>query len=278
MQNGTRRARSGNGGKVMAPSSYSRFGLFNTEARIVCSTNVGEEYQIGVWLPFSYRSSNQNYPVLYVTDGDYAFGVATGLVPSLIGEKEIPEMIVVGIGYNNITSYGEFGKLRERDLLPRGCKSAPPDSRTPQFIAFLTKELFPLIETDYRASSDDRALYGFSSGGVFALYTMLTQPGLFRRYIAASCTWPDASSFLLACEERYAAQPIHPPVNLYLSVGGLEDSLPGYSALTEILRKRNYPGLHLHTQIYDGERHGSGVISQSFLYGLRAIFQPDVTT
>jgi len=258
----------------MTQPSHSRFGLFNTEARIVRSTDVGEEYQIGVWLPFSYHSSNQNYPVLYVTDGDYAFGVATGLVPSLIGVKEIPEMIVVGIGYNNISNWDEFGKLRARDLLSLGCKSAPPDSRTPQFIAFLTKELFPLIEGEYRASPDDRALYGFSCGGVFALYTMLTQPGLFRRYIAASCTWPDASSFLLACEQQYAEQPTRPPVNLYLSVGGLEDCLPGFWALTEMLRKRNYPGLNLHTQIYDGERHGSGIISQSFLYGLRAIYQP----
>jgi predicted alpha/beta superfamily hydrolase len=254
--------------------SHSRFSLFNTEARILHSACVGEEYQIGIWFPFSYASSKQTYPVLYVTDADYTFGLATGLIPTLIGTQEIPEMIVVGIGYNQMSSYSEFGELRERDMLPPGFPQAPPDSRTPQFMAFLKQELFPLIEANYRASPDDRTLYGFSVGGFFALYTMLTQPGLFRRYIAASGTWPAADSYLLTCEQQYAEQSFHPPVNLYLSVGGLEeDQLPGFKAMAEMLQKRDYPGLRLHTQIVEGEKHSAGVISHAFLNGLRTVFQ-----
>ena len=185
----------------------SRFGLFNTEARILKSTCVGEEYQIGIWLPFSYASSNQTYPVLYVTDGDYAFGLSTGLIPTLIGTKEIPEILVVGIGYNHLSNYDEFGTLRSRDMLPPSFVHAPPDSRTPQFIDFLKQELFPLIETEYRGSPDERALYGFSVGGFFTLYTLFTRPDLFQRYIAASCTWPGADAYLLTCEQQYAHQP-----------------------------------------------------------------------
>jgi predicted alpha/beta superfamily hydrolase len=254
--------------------SYPRFGLFNTEARILHSECVGEEYQIGIWFPFSYASSNQTYPVLYVTDGDYTFGLATGLIPTLIGTQEIPEVIVVGIGYNQISSYSEFGKLREQDMLPPDFMHAPPDSRTPQFMAFLRQELFPLIEANYRASPDDRTLYGFSVGGFFALYTMLTQPGLFRRYIAASCTWPAAEAYLRTCEQQYAVQSFQPPVTLYFSVGGLEeDQLPGFKAMVELLQKRDYPDLRLHAQIVEGEIHGAGVISYTFLNGLRTVFQ-----
>jgi hypothetical protein len=105
---------------------------------------------------------------------------------------------------------------------------------------------------------------------------MLAQPGLFRRYIAASCTWPAADTYLLACEQQYAAQTYQPPVNLYFSVGGLEeDQLPGFKAMVEILQQRNYPDLRLHAQIVEGERHGAGVISHSFLNGLRTVFQAD---
>lgn len=251
-----------------------RFGLFNTEARILQSTCVDEEYQIGIWLPFSYGNPHPPYPVLYVTDGDYLFGLATGLIPTLIGSQEIPEMLVVGIGYNRIAGYSEFGKVRERDFLPPDFVDAPADSRTPHFIAFLQQELFPLIETQYHGSPDDRTLYGFSAGGFFTLYTMLTQPALFRRFIAASGTWPGAGAYLLACEQQYAQQPFHPPATLYMAVGDLEENqLPGFHALSEMLRQRDYPDLNLYTQIVEGESHSSGVIAQAFLNGIRSVFK-----
>jgi hypothetical protein len=254
--------------------SYPRFGLFNTEASIIESTSVGEEYQIGIWLPFSYASSDQTYPVLYVTDGDYAFGLAAGLIPTLIGTQEIPEILVVGIGYTHLSSYDEFSELRARDMLPPGFAHAPPDSRTPQFIAFLERELFPLIETEYRGSPDERALYGFSVGGFFTLYTLFTRPDLFRRYIAASCTWPPADAYLLTCEQQYANRPLRPPADLYFSVGGLEaDQLPGFKTLAETLRKRNYPDLGLDAQIIEGETHSAGVIAHTFLNGVRSVFK-----
>jgi predicted alpha/beta superfamily hydrolase len=254
--------------------SYSRFGLFNTEARIIKSICVGEEYQIGIWLPFSYSSSNQTYPVLYVTDGDYAFGLAAGLIPTLIGTQDIPEILVVGIGYNHLSNYDEFAKLRARDMLPPGFVHAPADSHTPQFMAFLEQELFPLIETEYRGSPDERALYGFSVGGFFTLYALLTRSDLFRRYIAASCTWPPADAYLLTCEQQYANRPLRPSANVYFSVGGLEeDQLPGFKTLTETLRKRNYPDLRLDAQIIEGEKHSAGVIAHTFLNGVRSVFK-----
>ena len=254
--------------------SYSRFRLFNTEARIIKSVWVGEEYQIGIWLPFSYASSNQTYPVLYVTDGDYAFGLATGLIPTLIGTQEIPEILVVGISYNHLSNYDEFGTLRSRDMLPPGFVHAPPAARTDQFIAFLEKELFPLIEMEYRGSPKERALFGFSVGGFFTLYTLFTRPDLFQRYIAASCTWAGADEYLLTCEQQYANQSIHPPANLDLSVGGLEeDQLPGFKTLTETLGERDYPDLKLNTQIITDEKHSAGVIAYSFLYGVRTVFK-----
>jgi predicted alpha/beta superfamily hydrolase len=131
-----------------------------------------------------------------------------------------------------------------------------------------------LIETEYRGSPDERALYGFSVGGFFTLYTFFTRPDLFRRYIAASCTWPAADAYLLACEQQYAHQPSHLAANLYISVGGMEeDQLPGFKTLTETLRKRNYPDLRLDTQIIEGEKHSAGVIANTFLNGVRAVFK-----
>jgi hypothetical protein len=98
---------------------------------------------------------------------------------------------------------------------------------------------------------------------------------MFRRYLAASCTWPGADQYLLNCEKQYAAQPQHPPVDLYFSVGGLEeDQLPGFRTLTETLRERNDPCLRLSLQILEGESHSAGVLAKAFLYGVRTVYKP----
>lgn len=258
----------------MTPLAYPRFGLFNTEQRIIHSESVGQDYQIGVWFPFSYAASDQRYPVLYVPDGEFAFGLATGLIPTLIGTGEVPELIVVGIAYHGITGWNEHAALRDQDFCPPGFQQPSLNSRIGLFTRFFQHELFPLVETEYRGSPEDRALFGFSSAGFFTLHTLLTQPGMFRRYIAASCTWPGADQYLLNCERQYAAQPEHPPTDLYLTVGELEaDQLSGFQTLTETLRTRNDPNLRLFTRILEGENHSSGVLAKTFLYGVRTVFK-----
>jgi hypothetical protein len=103
---------------------------------------------------------------------------------------------------------------------------------------------------------------------------LFTQPGMFQRYIAASCTWPGAGEYLLQCAQQYAQGPVHPPVDLFLSVGGLDEGqLPGFQKLTETLAKSHYPNLRMNSQVFEEEGHSSGAIANTFLSGLKAVFQ-----
>jgi predicted alpha/beta superfamily hydrolase len=256
----------------MPTSALPRFGIFKTEARVFRSECVGQEYEIGVWLPFSYASTDRAYPVLYVPDGEFVYPAVMGLMPTHMGSGAVPEMIVVGIGYHGISTWEEFGDLRYRDFLPQGDLQPEKISRLAQYTRFYQQELFPLVEREYRASAEDRAIFGFSCGGMFALQMMLTQPGMFRRHVAASCTWSQA--YLLECVQQYALQPARPPVDLFLSVGGLEEGmLPGYQAVVEKLQNGQTPEVRLRTQIYAGENHSAGVIAKTFLDGTREVFK-----
>lgn len=258
----------------MTEGSHPRFGLFNTEARFIHAGVIDQDYQIGIWFPFSYTSSSQRYPVLYVPDGEFAFSLVTGLIPTLIGTQEVPELLVVGIAYHGITSWQEHGSLRNRDFCPPGLQQPGVDSRQAAFTGFFRQELFPLIEREYRGLPEDRTLFGFSSAGLFALHVMLTQPGMFRRCIAASCTWPEAGQALLDEEQQMATRPDQPPADLFLAVGGLEaDQLPAFQAITDVLRARHAAHLRLSTRVYDGEGHSPGVLARTFLDGVRTVFQ-----
>lgn len=259
----------------MPSPTLPRFGLFNTEARIFHSTFAGQDFQIGVWFPFSYAGSpERTYPVLYVPDGEYAFPLAAGLIPTLMGSGEVPEMIVVGIAYHGIADWGEFGVLRDRDFCTQPFQSPPHQTRHAQYTRFFQEELFPLIETHYRASPQERAVFGFSSAGFFALHMLLTQPGMFRRHVAASCTWPGAGEYFLQCAQQYAQLPAHPPAELYLAVGRKDEGQVGnFNRLTETLAGAQHPNLRLTSQVFEDEGHSAGVIGNTFLSGLKAVFK-----
>jgi predicted alpha/beta superfamily hydrolase len=255
----------------MESSSQNRFGIFKTEARVVHSTYVNQDYEIGAWLPFSYGKTDRTYPVLYVPDGEFIYPAVMGLMPTHMGSGAVPEMIVVGIQYHGISAWEEFSDLRYRDFLPQCDLPAEKVSRLAQYTQFYQQELFPWIDQAYRTATDDRTIFGFSAGGMFALQMMLTQPGMFRRHVAASCYW--SVEYLCQCLQQYAQRPARPPVDLYLSVGGMEDGmLPGYQSVIETLQDGSYPEVRLNTEVIEGEDHSAGVIARTFLAGTKAVF------
>lgn len=248
-----------------------RFGLMNTEGRLLVSKQTSTVYQIGIWFPFGYSAGDKRYPVLYLTDGDLTFGLATGLIPTLIGNGEIPEIIVVGIGYSGIDSYEEFGKLRDPELLPDGI--AATKSRITEYTSMIRHELMPLIESDYRAIPENRGLLGFSNGGFFALHTMLKHPGLFSKYCASSCTWPGATKAILSYLDEYKSGANRPKASLYLAVGGLEkEHLAGFNAIRDLIEGADYPEIRLETEEIGGESHSSAMIASTFIHGLRKVY------
>ncbi len=132
-----------------------------------------------VYLPASYETSNQiNYPVVYLIDGDYNFHHTTGLIEQLssISEK-IPEMIVIGIADNGHNNY-------VNNCTPFDEKNNP-GGQSEKFLDFITTELKPQINKNYKSSEYD-ILIGHSFGGLFTINALLSNPESFNAYISIS--------------------------------------------------------------------------------------------
>ena len=172
---------------------------------ILESKILNESRTYWVRLPASYNHQQygaQSYPVLYVLDGKSAFNPLAGVV-SFMSEKEsvnfqIPEMILVGVDTEN----------RLKDLTPNPSTRMPDgqEARTESqklmmagggggelFFRFLTEELFPTIERDYR-TIPYRVYVGHSLGGLTTAYTLLRHPGVFNGYLSidGSLWWDNA--------------------------------------------------------------------------------------
>ena len=65
--------------------------------------------------------------MLYLLDGDLLFGAATQIITPLIWGQELPELLVVGIGYG-MRSYAEWAAGEDRNSLhPKQCMDSQPN-------------------------------------------------------------------------------------------------------------------------------------------------------
>ena len=248
-----------------------------TEVTTLHSSVVDQDYQIYVALPLSYsKNSSKTYPVVYLLDGDLLFGALTTPTRLLQSVNELPELIIVGIGYGMPwDDTGEVKRLRELDFTPR----AAPGWGAAQFLEFIQDDLFPYIDANYRTDPMDRTIGGISYGGLFPLYVLFSAPETFNRYIAVSPSlwWNDRMIF--EHEQEFADEHSDLPVNLFLAVGGLEEQQYPDSGMVSNLKEfhkrledRNYVGLEMEMMVLEDETHHS-VFPAAFSLGLRSVFR-----
>ena len=87
-----------------------------TEVHKITSVTNGNLYPIYIALPGSYNYTKDNYPVVFMLDAYSSFGTMTQMVRLLAYNKELPELIIVGISSEGGSK--EFNYNRMRDYTP----------------------------------------------------------------------------------------------------------------------------------------------------------------
>lgn len=245
--------------------------ILDTQAHILHSTSVGDDYQLSVWMPPSYASSAVKYPVVYVLDGSLTFGFAAQATMIAIFGGVVPEVLVVGIS-RPATSVYDPGPSRARDFSHIALPGDEESGRADAFLEALRADLLSFVDQHYRTEQADRTLWGHSLAGAFALRLLLHQPGLVQRFIATSPAvveqgrpmldppaWPPAGSEVAA--------------TLFVSVGAEDhDYRPSVESFLDLLRERRYLGLNVDHEVLGGCGHIDAA-SSGFLAGLRSVFK-----
>lgn len=274
-----------------APENPAPVPISSTVRHMLYSDTIGQAFAIDVALPF--LPSGAPVPVVYVTDGGTMFPLVANAARLLQLGSELPPMIIVGIGYAG-HSPAEVMALRTRELTPtvdddfvaeaaEGTFPQPaevPPGQADAFLDFIEREVKPFIRANYPVS-DDQTLVGDSLGGLFTLYALFNRTGDYDRYLAGSPSiwWDDAMVF--DEEAAYAAARDDLDVDLFLSVGALEEGhdpdtdgsrmVSNVLEMAHRLESRGYANLRLTQHVFEGETHLS-VIPATFSRGLRALF------
>jgi uncharacterized protein len=253
--------------------------LERTEIRVVHSNIVDQDYVLWVSLPVSYTNGDDYYPLIIVLDPYRSFLIMKAGVDvfSTTPAGLLPEVILVGIGYggDDSNSLEKFALGRTRDLTPTTDSIAEASMRrimeasgfancairtggASKFLEFIRDELFPFIHSNYRVDMNNKALYGYSYGGLFGLYTLFHVPETFNKYLIGSPSIHFSGGITFLYENEYATSNADLNAMVFMSSGSLEKTtMKNMLKMENLLLSRNYPNLKLKTVIFENESHTS---------------------
>jgi predicted alpha/beta superfamily hydrolase len=146
----------------------------------VYSPQLHNRRRLYVYLPPSYATGDQRYPVIYMHDGQNLFDQSL----SYAGEWQVDETmerlagagfeaIVVGVPNMGPRRIDEYSHTRDRRLRKGG--------RGEWYISFLADTVKPLIDADFRTlpGHEHTGLLGSSMGGLISLYGFFRRPEVF---------------------------------------------------------------------------------------------------
>ncbi|KQQ84654.1 alpha/beta hydrolase [Xanthomonas hortorum] len=241
--------------------------LADTQVWDVPDPATGRTYQVFVALPRGYADNPQRrYPVLYATDGDYAFPLVKQIARRLNGEgPAIEDFILVGLSY----AVGEEPMpSRRRDYTPTpedgpGAAPVATHGKGADYIRYLRDRVLPFVANRYRTDEQRRLYLGHSYGGLLGTQILLSTPDMFSGYILGSPSYWYGEHAMVAQEKTFAASQTDLPAQVYMYVGEYEqvryhqnhDMVIDAQNMAQALRARNYPSLHVALEVLNDEDH-----------------------
>ncbi|MDP2213008.1 alpha/beta hydrolase [Phenylobacterium sp.] len=246
------------------------YALKDTQVWSVPDPVSGRDYEVFVSLPAGYEAEPQRrYPVLYVTDADYAFPILRQIARRINLDGPVTEdFILVGLSY----AKGEGGAAsRSRDYTPVPChpasRCALAHGGGDAYQAYLKGEVLPFIEGRFRADPDARVLLGHSYGGLLGAQILFTDPTMFRSYVLGSPSFWFGQRHIMTMEADYAQANKDLPADVFMYIGAFEtpgptprhasryDMVGEMTAMEQVLKSRNYPSLSLRSTVLADEDH-----------------------
>jgi predicted alpha/beta superfamily hydrolase len=195
--------------------------------RDVHSTYTTYDRDVIIYLPPNYdKDPNAHYPVLYMHDGEHLMDATTGggqewgvdeTAERMILAGDIEPLIIVGV-----YSAGVDSSQRVFDYTPVP-QANSGGGGADAYGNFLTLELKPMIDAQFRTQSDRSGIAGSSLGGLVSMYFGLTRSETFSRAGVMSPTVSWANNDIV---DRVHNLPGKLPLVIWEDEGTAEGSAP----------------------------------------------------
>lgn len=242
--------------------------MFNVSDFILKSKS-GEKYKI-----FIARQKNvARYDrVVFMVDANAQFPILLNSYAKIYANgakqnaKAVPKLsktvLIVGIGYDSPLAYDT--KRRTRDLTPAASgEEYANGGGAGEFYDFVKDELFPLVEKKYSTAKSDKIYFGHSFGGLFGIYALLRDDGIFDEFFIASPSlwWGESQLIRDALDEGKLRSNLK--AKFIMLVAGSSEMRKGKTDKAGILKAADLAkilktkGLSCEFRLYEGASHGA---------------------
>lgn len=203
--------------------------------------------------------ANAQFPILL---NSYAKIYANGAKQNTKAMSKLSKtVLIVGIGYDSPLAYDT--KRRTRDLTPAASgEEYANGGGAAEFYDFVKDELFPLVDKKYSTAKSDKIYFGHSFGGLFGIYALLRDDGIFDEFFIASPSlwWGESQLIRDALDEGKLRSNLK--AKFIMLVAGSREMRKGktdkvgilkVADLAEILKTK---GLSCEFRLYEGASHG----------------------
>ncbi|PWL38901.1 hypothetical protein DKG77_11750 [Flagellimonas aquimarina] len=245
----------------------SNFELPKIQVVPIMDTNGNKQYELYIKLPEGYsENKDTRYPVIYYTDAMWHVEMLSGST-----EYMLEDVILVGISWQkdiNGDLKKEVGEhvSRFRDYSFR--KSNKPEiqakyqfGQASNHLAFIRNDVITYVDNTYRTDPNSRTYFGYSMGGEFGAYILLSQPDTFNNYILGSPSIKNEVEYLSELNTKfgpYEASNRNSSLNanVFISYGSLEEEMEPIDEFIKLLNDRRDDGLTVLKEVIDGN-HGT---------------------
>ena len=236
-----------------------------------------EPFTIQICLPKAYDKAKK-YPVVYLLDADKSIGMAKEIADWLMFGREIQDIVIVGISYNQNDNTWWINRSRDfvptKDTFSRFGKRWPKAGGAIKFLNYIQMELKPEIEKKIKIDPANSGIIGFSFGGLFVAYTMFERPELFNNYIIISpgLVWDNCLICKLENDFYNSGNSLEKKAFISISSEDSKDLIIDPTiALVDSLKRRKYKKFDLIYEFFENETHFSGY-PRALTSGLKSIY------
>ncbi|BBN80550.1 esterase [Pseudoalteromonas sp. A25] len=261
-------------------NEYQPVSMAGTQMVPIQDSKNNRQYALYIKLPKSYSTETaKRYPVLYFTDALWHMELLSGASYFLL-----EEMILVGISWQTDISEqvkakegGYFSRYRDYSVQPS--KDAAKQEKyqfgqANRHVAFIKNDVFSYVDNTFRTKPHARTYFGFSLGGLFGAYALLTQPDMFKNYILGSPAIWRNSPYLFS-KQSALLKDKNLKINVFISYGEREERLSKHvDELVTTLKGKQYPSIStIEHMVIDSSGHSDsfpmmGVASIKWLSSL----------
>jgi len=234
---------------------------------------IGDEAQrleVSVYKPHNYDPT-ESYPLLVVLDADPLLGLLKTLNFLWAEDGKAVPVILVGLPFG--ASAETIWVNRSHYLLPNPVgvidyygNAVPLNSGggAPDLAKFIQDEVLPKVLASYSVDSNRVGLAGFSMGGLFAAWHLVTYPDVFNDYLIIAP--PLAPPFVDSAFGRETMvlrrRGFKRPTRLYVAhaENDLEYVLTGASSWAAGWQETDDANLSFHSEVIRDQRHDAGAI------------------